>query len=193
MPTETVLAISDQEENAYQALLQQSSRAFKIFNTGDDVLDHLANNTTPQDRGCGGIDGRDHVSSIYYINGNTWYKTEMHFNRYGVYFVLKGGFDSNDLTGIGGTVLVEIKGPQTKSFFNNNYRTKYEEMPYGTVSATPFVTSKSFTLGLNLGIRFKNNDLIEFGWNEDQSGSKIVLTSLGYNANYPNTYFMSNH
>jgi hypothetical protein len=83
--------------------------------------------------------------------------------------------------------------PQTKSFFNNNYRTKYEEMPYGTVSATPFVTSKSFTLGLNLGIRFKNNDLIEFGWNEDQSGSKIVLTSLGYNANYPNTYFMSNH
>ncbi|MDC3351742.1 hypothetical protein OAV92_00715 [Crocinitomicaceae bacterium] len=83
--------------------------------------------------------------------------------------------------------------PQTKTFFNNNYRTKYEEMPYGTVSATPFVTSKSFTLGLNLGIRFKNNDLIEFGWNEDQSGSKIVLTSLGYNANYPNTYFMSNH
>lgn len=112
MPTETVLAISDQEENAYQALLQHSSRAFKIFNTGDDVLDHLANNTTPQDRGCGGIGGRDHVSSRYYINGNTWYKTEMHFNRYGVYFVLKGGFDSNDLTGIGGTVLVEIKGPQ---------------------------------------------------------------------------------
>lgn len=82
--------------------------------------------------------------------------------------------------------------PQTKSFFNNKYSTEYEDMPYGTVSASPFVTSKTFSLGINIGAKFRNNDLIEFGWNEDRSGSRIVLTSLGYNANYPDTYFMSN-
>jgi hypothetical protein len=82
--------------------------------------------------------------------------------------------------------------PQINSFFNNNYNTSYVPIPYGTVKAPVFFTTKSFTLGLNIGVKFNNSDLLEFGWNADQSGSKIVHSNLGFNPDYPDVYFPQN-
>ena len=82
--------------------------------------------------------------------------------------------------------------PQIHSFFNNNYNTSYVAIPFGKVHAPAFFTTKSFTLGLNVGAKFNNGDLLELGWNEDQSGGKIVHRSLGYNPNYPNSYYPQN-
>ena len=109
MQTEKVYVISEDENNAYQSLLSNSNRNIKVFSINDDVLDHLTNKTAPEDRGCGGIGGYDQVSPKVYVVGSTWYQSEMHFNRFGVYFTLKGGFDSNDLAGFATEVFVEFK------------------------------------------------------------------------------------
>ncbi len=109
---ETVKAISDKESNAYQSLLNNSNRTIKNFSIGDDVLDHLKNNTIPQDRACGGIGGFDQTSAKVYVVGSTWYESEFHFNRFGIYFVLKGGFDSNDITGFGSGIELQFMAPE---------------------------------------------------------------------------------
>lgn len=82
--------------------------------------------------------------------------------------------------------------PQTKSIFNNHYNTNYYPNPYCEVWSPMFFTTKSFTLGLNIGVKFANNDLVEIGYNEDQSGSKIISRTLGYSADYPDSYHMQN-
>ncbi|WP_139134333.1 hypothetical protein [Crocinitomix algicola] len=112
MESESVFTVSAKEENAYKSLKNRTNRNMKTFSISDDVLDHLKNGTHPNERGCGGIGGRDKISPKIYIDGSTWYRSEMHFNRFGVYYVLKGGFDSNDIAGFGGTVKLEIKGPE---------------------------------------------------------------------------------
>lgn len=110
--SETVLTISANEQDAYQSLINESSETIKKFSVEDDVLDHLANNTDPQDRSCGGIGGDDFISTKVYVVGSTWYESEMHFNRFGIYFVLKGGFDSNDLAGLGSGIELQFLAPE---------------------------------------------------------------------------------
>lgn len=112
MSSETVLALSDSEENAYYSLLNADNRNIKTFDLGDDVLDHLQNNTSPDDRSCGGIGSVDEVSSKLYVSSNIWYRAKVDFNRYGVFFTLGYGYESNDIAALHGNRIPEIKGPE---------------------------------------------------------------------------------
>ncbi|PZE18193.1 hypothetical protein DNU06_06150 [Putridiphycobacter roseus] len=82
--------------------------------------------------------------------------------------------------------------PQTNSFFNNNYSVTYNSIPYGEVKSAVFSTSKSITFGVNVGVNFKNDDLLEVGWTQDQSGTKIKLSTFGSAAAFPNDYGVNN-
>jgi len=108
---EVVKAISDKEANAYQGLLTNSNRTIKIFSTGDDVLDHLANNTSPDDRSCGGIGSYNDPSSIVTGAGVNHYAYVKLF-RAGVYFKLSFGFETNSAVPSVTTKRMEIMGPE---------------------------------------------------------------------------------
>lgn len=124
IPLETVLAISESEENAYSSLLDLSNRNIKQFNIGDDVLDHLANGTTPQDKGCGGIGGGTYpaysnINNAQIIGsvGNTDIRlnTGVKFFRAGVYFRLSSLYELwPNVSGINGifNINVQVRGPQ---------------------------------------------------------------------------------
>lgn len=102
LPSETVLALSDDEENAYSSLLDKSNSHIKKFSVGDDVLEHLLNNTDPNAEGCGGIGGGTYpcypspeTSQIVktYANGNVWRLDPfVKFFRSGVFFKLSSQF-----------------------------------------------------------------------------------------------------
>ncbi len=111
MPTEQVLVLSETEENAYDALLAGSNEEIKEFSTGDDVLDHLGNNSLPQDRDCGGIDGGTYPSSAQIYNGISFW-SYVKFFRAGVYFRLTGGYESNAIAYTYFNKSMEIQGPQ---------------------------------------------------------------------------------
>jgi hypothetical protein len=110
--TEKVLTLSENdEENAYEMLVNQSSHNIKEFLVGDDVIDHLVSNTMPEDRSCGGI-GSIHNSETRYIAPGVWYTGHVKFLRFGVYFTLFYGFDSNDFAGQYIPRVIEIKGTE---------------------------------------------------------------------------------
>ena len=152
MPTETVLAISDKEENAYQALLQHSSRAIKIFDIGDDVLDHLANNTTPQDCGCGGIGGGTYESpKLTYGDIDFW--SYVKFFKAGVYFRLSGGYKSDARAYTYFSKHLEIRGPEAWSQRRPCGASKIKTRSAGTISAG---YSNQYTIEQYEGVRNLN-------------------------------------
>jgi hypothetical protein len=108
---ELVKAISDKETNAYQGLLTNSNRTIRIFSTGDDVLDHLAKNTSPDDRSCGGIGSFSPESSIV-SGGGVNHQAYVKFFRAGVYFKLSFGFNTNAPYPSSTTKRMEIMGPE---------------------------------------------------------------------------------
>jgi len=100
---ETVTAVSETEINAYEDLLSGQNRNIKIFSTGDDVIDHLQNNTSPDDRSCGGIGGGTYpsYSAPYngqiiktFSNGVVWrLNPYVHFFRAGIWFRLSSQYE----------------------------------------------------------------------------------------------------
>lgn len=111
IPSEVVLTLSETEENAYASLLNRSNRNIREFNIGDDVLVHLRDNSSPQDRACGGIGGGTYTSSTKNYNGiNFW--SYVKFFRAGVYFRLTGGYESDAAAYTYFYKSLEIKNPQ---------------------------------------------------------------------------------
>ncbi len=109
IPSEKVLAISDMEVNAYNTLITKTGRNLKEFNIGDDVLDHLENNTSPQERSCGGIGGGTYVSNTLVI-GSWFTEAYVDFFRAGIYFNLKAGAAPSS-PGVA-TMTIEVQGPE---------------------------------------------------------------------------------
>jgi len=111
--TEKVLALSSTEESAYEGLLLETSRDIKIFATEDDVIYHLSTNTTPEDRSCGGI-GSGTYNSALVTHSSTGinFRSFVKFSKYGVFFVLKAGYESDAVAGTNFNKYLEIKGPK---------------------------------------------------------------------------------
>jgi hypothetical protein len=66
-------------------------------------------------------------------------------------------------------------------FYNNS---NYIKVPYYDFEPIPmFFGSTMLALGLNVGVKFNNNNLLEIGWNQDETGSAIRITSMGYGKN----------
>jgi Txe/YoeB family toxin of Txe-Axe toxin-antitoxin module len=104
IPSEKVLVISEKEENAYSTLLKNSSNPnIKKFSIGDDVLNHLINNTDAQQEGCGGIGGGVYrcYSNVYngkivktFSSGVVWRLNPfVRFFRAGIYYRLSSQFE----------------------------------------------------------------------------------------------------
>lgn len=87
---EVVTALKETEENAYANLLLGESRNIRTFSTGDDVIDHLENNTSPDDRGCGGVGGGTYSSNTVSI-GDWNTVAYVKFFRAGIWFRLTAG------------------------------------------------------------------------------------------------------
>ncbi|MFD1550701.1 hypothetical protein DNU06_06155 [Putridiphycobacter roseus] len=113
---EKVFALSESINNAYQSLVNKSNREIKEFSTGDDVIDLLLNGFESElDRSCGGVGGFGQSSNKMYITTSVWYQTDVKFNRFGVFFELKGGFDSNDDFGVGSGIQIQFGGTEVWS------------------------------------------------------------------------------
>jgi hypothetical protein len=109
IPSETVLALSDSEENAYQGLVNKTNRNIKIFSVGDDVLYHLETNTNPEDRACGGVGGGTYPSPNLWI-GSWATSVYVDFFRAGIYYRLKAGADPTSSGVYNQTI--EVVGPE---------------------------------------------------------------------------------
>ncbi len=122
--SEQVWALSSTEENAYQNLIAHTGRNLREFSIGDDVLEHLANNTTPEDRACGGIGGGTYSAYpniadapvIGSIGGTEiTLNTGVKFFRAGIYFRLSSLYELWPSVAVPSSVFaikVEVKAPQ---------------------------------------------------------------------------------
>lgn len=108
--TEKVLALASTEESAYEGLVTESNREIKLFSTQDDVIFHLATNTSPDDRACGGIGSGSYLSPLVLHPGTgEYFRSYVQFNKYGVFFVLKAGYASSIPFGTYFNKFLEIK------------------------------------------------------------------------------------
>lgn len=112
MESETVVTISDSEENAYEALLNGTGRTIRTFSTGDDVLFHLVEGTEPQDRACGGIGGGNYETAKYTYDSAIQFWAYVKFFRAGIYYRLTGGYKSDAPAYTYFNKALEIKAPQ---------------------------------------------------------------------------------
>lgn len=123
LPTETVLALSATEANPVQALLEHSNRNIKVFSTGDDVVHHLADGTSPDARACGGIGGGVypcytggvHTGQVIktFTNGVVWRLNPFtRFFRAGIYYRLSSQYEvwrfANVFSNSGGQIVSNI-------------------------------------------------------------------------------------
>jgi hypothetical protein len=111
LPSQVVLAISEKEENAYADLLNKANRNLLEFSVEDDVLDHLANNTSPQDRACGGIGGDTYPSNNVVVGGVT-HQAYVKFFSGGIYFKLDCGFETDSPFPSSTTKTMEVQSPE---------------------------------------------------------------------------------
>ena len=111
LPSEKVLVISESETDAYQQLLVGSGQDIREFNIGDDVLDHLIENSSPQDRGCGGIGGGTYSSNVV-SGGGVNHQAYVKFFRAGIYFKLSCGFNTNVGYPSSTAKSMEVLGPE---------------------------------------------------------------------------------
>lgn len=121
---EEVRTIRRDEDQAYACLLAGNGNSMRRFSTGDDVLDHLVNNTMPDERSCGGIGGGIYPaytnSSNAQIIGNIGgtdirLNTGVKFFKAGIYFRLSSLYELwPNISGLNGifNINVQVKGPE---------------------------------------------------------------------------------
>ena len=177
IPSETVLALSDSEENAYTALLERSNRSIRKFSTGDDVLDHLANNTNPQER-CGGIGGGTYVSNTLWIG--TWFtEAYVDFFRAGIYFRLKAGAAPSSSGVFNQTI--EVMGPEA-------WRRR-KPCSGGSVGTSPAGLKNSgsgnFVWAFYTGVRNLNGYYLFARLRVETTSGTVFTTFAGRNINSP--------